>query len=109
MGRAVPDSRFDVRRFRPNFLIAGADASEALPELAWRGRRLKLGGAVLRVTVECPRCVMVTHGFGDLPKDPGIMRSLVRETGGNLGVYAQVETPGPVRTGDALELLPGDG
>lgn len=106
MAARAPDSIFDVRRFRPNFLIASTDSTETVPELAWRGQRLKLGEATLRVTVECPRCVMVTHGFAELPKDPSIMRSLVRETGGNLGVYATVETPGLVCAGDAVELVP---
>jgi MOSC domain-containing protein YiiM len=49
---------------------------------------------------------MVTHGFDDLQKDPGIMRSLVKETGGILGVYATVEQPGRVKVGDSIELLP---
>jgi uncharacterized protein YcbX len=33
------------------------------------------------------------------------MRALVREAGGNLGVYATVESPGVIRVGDAVELL----
>ncbi len=61
--------------------------------------------AILQVGVECPRCVMVTHGFDDLKKDSGIMRSLVRESGGNLGVYATVERAGRVKVGDPIELL----
>jgi len=48
---------------------------------------------------------MVTHGFDDLKKDSGIMRSLVRESGGNLGVYATVERAGRVKVGDPIELL----
>ena len=60
-----------------------------------------MGDAVLRIEMECPRCVMVTHAQGGLPKDPRVMRALVREAGGNLGVYASVEEPGEVAVGDA--------
>ena len=105
MQERAPESRFDVRRFRPNLLVTDTTDSDPFPEQAWRGSRVKLGEAVLQITVECPRCVMTTHGFDDLPKDPGVMRALVRENGGNLGVYARVETPGRIKVGDALELL----
>jgi hypothetical protein len=105
MQKRAPASLFDVRRFRPNFLVSDVSSSEPFPEMQWRGKRLKIGEAILGVTVECPRCVMVTHGHEDLPKDPGVMRALVKEAGGNLGVYATVETPGRVSVGDSVELL----
>lgn len=105
MQEKAPDSVFDPRRFRPNLLISDTATNDPFPEQAWRGRRLAIGDAVLRVTVECPRCVVTTRGFRDLPKDPGVMRALVRETGGNLGVYATVETPGALRAGDPIRLL----
>ncbi len=101
----APDSVFDVRRFRPNLVVSETSSSAAFPEQEWHGRRLGIGDAIIIVTMECPRCVMTTHGFEDLRKDPGVMRSLVREAGGNLGVYAAVETPGHVKVGDAIELL----
>ncbi len=100
----APDSRFDVRRFRPNLVVDVPDAGP-FPELAWRKKRIRIGSAVIELTVECPRCVMTTHGFSDLPKDPTVMRSLVKHAKGNLGVYGRVETAGEVRTDDAIELL----
>ena len=105
MNAAAPGSRFEARRFRPNFLIGTDDGGDPFPELAWIGRELALGEARVSVAMECPRCVMTTHGFDDLPKDPGVMRSLVKEAGGNLGVYATVVRPGRVCVGDAVRLV----
>jgi hypothetical protein len=104
MQKRAPASIFDVRRFRPNFLIE-TSSKNAFPEQDWRGKRLRIGEATLQVTIECPRCVMTTHAQTDLPKDPGVMRALVKEAGGNLGVYATVGTPGRVSVGDSVELL----
>ena len=98
---AAPEQAFAVERFRPNLLIETGSASP-YPERDWIGRTVRIGSAELEIQMDCPRCVMTTHGFGDLPKDPGIMRTLVRENGGDLGVYATVKTPGSVTIGDEL-------
>ncbi len=103
LASAAPEQTFDVARFRPNLLIeSGSDAP--FPERTWVGRTARIGSVELEINLDCPRCVMTTHGFGDLPKDPGIMRTLVKENDGDLGVYATVKTPGSVRIGDSLIL-----
>lgn len=105
MQERAPDSRFDVRRFRPNLLLDGIDSGDPFPELAWTGQRVSVGGAILQLAIPCPRCVMVTRGFQDLEKDPKVMRSLVRETRGDFGIGATIEQPGIIREGDAFTLL----
>ena len=101
--RAIaPRSVIDVRRFRPNFVIA--TESEGFPELAWTGKQLRVGGAAFDVLGPCPRCVMITHGFGDVPQDAGLMRTVVKEADQNVGAYAKVASAGEVRVGDAVEL-----
>jgi uncharacterized protein len=97
------ESVFDVRRFRPNLLVETAAAG--FVEDDWCGRELRIGTARLKVEMRCPRCIMTTHGFLDLPRDPRIMRSLVQHHGGDLGVYASIVEPGEVRLGDVLELV----
>ena len=96
-------SQFDVRRFRPNILVETEESG--LPENNWVGRRGEVGTAIIKVEVECPRCVMTTHGFSDLPKDPKIMRHLVKENSGNLGVYLTIEQPGVIAIGDSIRWL----
>jgi len=105
MSRRAAASRFDVRRFRPNFVVDLPDSGEPFPEAALEARRLRVGSAILEATIACPRCVMTTHGFEDLPRDPGIMRALVADAGGNLGLYAQVSEPGEVEVGDPFEII----
>ncbi|MBW2267478.1 MAG: MOSC domain-containing protein [Deltaproteobacteria bacterium] len=104
LASAAPESRIEARRFRPNLLLETAEAG-SFPEQEWIGRRARIGSAVVSIQSTCIRCVMTTHGFADIPKDPRVMRTLVREAEGNLGVYAMVEEPGDVRRGDAFSLL----
>ena len=48
---------------------------------------------------------MPTHGFDDLPQDPQIMRKLVANSEGNLGIYASVVKVGKVATGDSVTVM----
>ena len=105
MNQRLPGSIFDQKRFRPNLLIEDFNGVGDFPEEAWEGFRLKVGSAVLKAEVVCPRCVVTTHGFEKLPKDPSIMRGLVKENNGNLGLYASVEEAGRLAAGDKITRI----
>jgi uncharacterized protein YcbX len=105
LGERNPGARFDRRRFRPNLLIEPTGDERGLLEPGWCGRRLRIGEAVLSVTMPTVRCVMTTLAADDLPKDPSVLRTIVRDANQNLGVYATVQQPGRVAVGDTVELL----
>jgi uncharacterized protein YcbX len=106
MGRRAPASIFDLRRFRPNFVIETTpEAGTGLVEAAWGGSDLRIGGATVRATMPTVRCSMITQPQADLPKDPGVLRAVVKEGGQNLGSYAIVLAEGTVRPGDEVVLL----
>jgi hypothetical protein len=99
-----PTSRFDQRRFRPNFLIEPEGGRTGFVELDWCGRTITVGGASIKVEYPTMRCSMTAQAQGDLPKDPQVLRTIVRDADQNLGVYAHTIAPGPVAVGDVVEL-----
>jgi len=100
-----PEGRFEVRRFRPNIVVATAPDRQGFVENDWIGRTLAIGDEVrLRITGPCPRCVMTTLPQGDLPKDAGILRTAAQNNQANVGVYADVVKSGAVRRGDDVTL-----
>ena len=111
LARALPDSKVDIRRFRPSVVIDTGDedvhaTTPGHPEFDWRGRRAVIGSATIEFGAPCPRCVMVTRGIDDsAPADPVVLRHIVRDLDQNLGVYATIIEPGRVGVGDALTLL----
>ena len=98
----APDSKIDVRRFRPNLLVAD-DSGAAHPlETGWLGRDADIGHARLHMAIKTMRCVMATREQPGLPRDGAVMRAMMRETEQCLGVYADVGRPGEIAVGDAL-------
>ena len=105
MNQLEGESQFDVRRFRPNLLVDIPDTDQPFPEQAWVGKTLSIGSAKLKIEMTCPRCAMTTHGFDDLPRDTEVMRKLVANSEGNLGIYASVLQAGSVAAGDSVSLV----
>ena len=91
---------WDMRRFRPNVVIAGTGEDE------WVGRQLQLGDATVDVGKQIDRCVMTTRAQpGGIERDIDVLRTINRARANNLGVGALVVTPGAVRVGDTITTL----
>ena len=103
LAEQTPGVEIDARRFRPNLVVSCPEAS-ALPEIEWCGGQLEIGSAILEVVMPMVRCVMTTCAQGGLARAPEIMRSLVRETGQDLGVGVRVLEAGEVHVGDDVTL-----
>ena len=100
-----PAGRFEVRRFRPNIVVETPNGVKDFVENAWIGYTLAIGDEVrLAITGPCPRCVMTTLPQGDLPADPGILRTAAKHNQVNVGVYASVLAGGTIRRGDAIRV-----
>jgi uncharacterized protein YcbX len=110
LGRLEPTSAIDVRRFRPNIVVA-VDDEEGFVENDWDV--IRIGDVELGVVTAVPRCVMTTLAQDELARDPNVLRGTAKhnmlETPllGNLpclGVYASPRTNGTVRVGDAVAV-----
>ncbi len=100
-----PQGRFEVRRFRPNIVVQLASDEKGFAENSWVGHTLAIGTAVrLNIIGPCGRCVMTTLAQGDLPRDPGILRTAAQHNHVNVGVYAAVGRVGTIRRGDPVRL-----
>ena len=100
----------DPRRFRMSTVVDGV---EAYAEDGWIGRQVQLGAVVVEPLGNVGRCAITTQ-------DPDTGRrsldtlELIATTRGHLpstealpfGVYARVITPGRIRVGDPVTVLP---
>jgi uncharacterized protein len=101
---AGQDDPYDVRRFRPNVLVAVAEPETEFPEAAWVGADIRIASAALRVTIPTIRCVIPTRPQPDLEFDRGLTRRLAERTDRFLGVYADVTQPGVLHVGDVVRV-----
>lgn len=94
-------------RFRPNIVIAGADAWE---EDCWR--RIRIGPLTLRIAKPCARCIMTTQhpltGAREQGNDPlTTLRAMGRMAKGGI-IFGQNVIPdgsGEIGIGDTVEVI----
>jgi hypothetical protein len=86
-------------RFRANLLVDLP--GDGFAEDDWPGRRLRVGPWVtLRVVRPLTRCVMIDMAQEQAGERADLLRTLARQHGMTLGVFATVEQPGRVAAGD---------
>ena len=100
-----PEGAWEPRRFRPNVLIE-ADGADGFVEDDWCGRIVRVGEVEFEPQQPCGRCTMVTRPQPGLDRDLDVYKVLARHHGGTFGVWATVRTPGTIRAGDPVEVLP---
>ncbi len=110
-----PELDWDVRRFRPNFVL-----DTEVDERSLFGATLRIGEAEVRVPAQLTeRCVMTTRAqpLLQLAQQRSLLRTLARDAGksdaaltagsavAELGAYAEIVTPGRVCVGDRVERI----
>jgi uncharacterized protein YcbX len=97
-------SDVDVRRFRPNVLLALDNPDDGLPESHWTGGQVVVGKAVLDVMMPTVRCVVPSRAQPGIEVDRRITKAVAVRAQRCLGVYCGVDSGGTVRVGDRVGL-----
>lgn len=101
--------RTDVRRFRPNILIASGP-SIPFEEDEWIHGILTFGedgdAAAIVITNRDERCAMVNFDPDSGQTDKEVLKSIVRARDNRLGVYATVTRPGRLEVGQSIFFEP---
>jgi MOSC domain-containing protein len=92
----------DLRRLRPNVVVAGVDG---LAERGWEGTLLAAGEAVIALANLRGRCIMTTFDPDTLEQDVDVLRDIRARFGGVLALNAWAGREGYVAVGDPAELL----
>ncbi len=95
----------DVRRLRPNLLLAGVPDHA---EPTWPGSALAIGDAVIGVHSVRQRCVVTSIDPDTGEQDLAVSRRIRTEFGGEIALDCWVVRPGTVSVGDRAHLVPTD-
>jgi uncharacterized protein len=86
-------------------LIETDPAIKGLLESEWSGQKIRLGVVELKCELSTPRCGMTIQAQKGFPKDPSILRTIVKDANQNFGIYANVIIAGEIRIGDPVEMI----
>jgi len=88
------------RRFRTNVIVDGSGEDEFV------GGRISIGDALLDVTKQVDRCVMVSRPQPGIDRDLEVLKTINAERGTCLAVGCLVVAPGRIALGDRV-TVPG--
>ena len=117
LSELYPQGQFDVRRFRPNVVVATEETLAGFVENDWVKNELMLGEVCVRLTAPMARCVMITLPQPQLPKDVQILRTVTKHNRPqvlsmgllpSVGAGGLVKQTGVVRLGDPVVLQPSN-
>ncbi len=77
----------DVQRFRPNLLIEAIEDSP-FQEVSWVVSAVRIGDMRIRIDQGDSRCAVITVDPVTAERSPKILRAVVNDQQGCLGVYA---------------------
>ena len=101
--RLLPASIVHRARFRPNFLVETDEIG--FIDNDWVNRDVTLGSLSCQVYDHTRRCIMVALAQGDLPRDTGVIRTILKSNDGRAGVAMKTLDSGIVRDGATVEVL----
>jgi uncharacterized protein len=96
-----------ARRVRPNVLVDTGRAAGFLED-GWIGSQVAVGAeVVLAIRCGMTRCLMVGLPQATLPREAGLLRTIVEANDNLLGVVCDVVRGGTVELGAPVEVLAG--
>jgi uncharacterized protein YcbX len=93
----------DVRRLRPNLVLAGVDPAELD---RWPGQALAAGDALIGIHSRRQRCIVTSIDPDTGAQDLDVFRRIRRDFANLMALNCWVITPGTVRAGDQVRLVP---
>ena len=94
----------DLRRLRPNLVIAGV---EGLAEREWPGSCLRIGKVLIGIQDLRQRCIMTSYDPDTQVQDKEITRDIYRRFDGKLALNCFVIEAGEIAVGDEVRLIKG--
>jgi uncharacterized protein YcbX len=93
----------DVRRLRPNLVLAGVPAAQ---EPLLPGHAIAIGDAVIGLHSMRQRCIVTTIDPDDGAQDLDVLRRIRAIFSGEVALNAWVIRPGVVEIGDRVRVIP---